>query len=159
MNEELWKTIDNFSNYEISTYGNIRNKTTGYKLNPNIKCGYSSLNIRNDDGYMKNFKIHRLVALCFIPNTENKYSVNHIDHNKLNNNLSNLEWATATEQNKHRRKPKKEIQELISSRSVWRINKDTNEKLEYYKTIKSAAQWIFDNNLTSIKEFNPFPEQ
>ena len=99
-------------------------------------------------------KIHRLVALTFITNPENKYSVNHIDYNKLNNNLSNLEWATATEQNKHKRKCKKEIQELVSSRPIWRIDKDTNKKLEYYKTIRFASQWVFDNNLTSVKVFN-----
>ena len=154
MSKELWNTIYNFSNYEISNYGNIINKTTKYTLNPSIKSGYLCLSLTNDDGDRKSIKIHRLVALSFIPNPENKYSVNHIDHNKLNNNLINLEWATSSEQNKHRRKPKKEIQELISSRAVWRIDKNTNEKLECYKTIRAAAQWIFDNNLTSVKEFN-----
>jgi hypothetical protein len=154
MNEELWKTLENFSNYEISSYGNLRNKTTNYKLNPRIKSGYLGTSLKTNDGNLKSMKIHRLVALSFIPNPENKYSVNHIDHNKLNNNLFNLEWATSNEQNKHRRKPKKEIQELISSRAVWRIDKNTNEKLDRYKTIRAAAQWIFDNNLTSVKEFN-----
>lgn len=154
MNEEVWKTIYNFPNYEISSFGNIRNKTTNYILKPNLKSGYYGVSIRNNEGKNICMKIHRLVALSFIPNPENKYTVNHKDHNKVNNNLSNLEWATTTEQNKHKRKPKKEVQELISSRAVWRIDKDTNEKLEYYKTIRFAAQWIFDNNLTSIKEFN-----
>lgn len=62
--------------------------------------------------------------------------------------------GTTTEQNRHKRKCKKEIQELVSSRAVWRIDKDTNKKLELYKTIKLASKWVFDNNLTSIKEFN-----
>jgi hypothetical protein len=154
MSEEVWKIIENFSNYEISSYGNLRNKTTKYILNPSIKSGYLCSSLRDDGGYNKSVKIHRLVALSFITNIENKQTVNHKDHNKLNNNLSNLEWATTSEQNKHKRKPKKEIQELISSRAVWRIDKDTNEKIEYYKTIRSAAQWIFDNNLTSVNEFN-----
>ena len=68
--------------------------------------------------------------------------------------MTNLEWATSTEQNKHKRIPKKEIQELVSSRPVWRIDKDTNEKLELYQTIKFASQWVFDNKLTSITDFN-----
>lgn len=154
MSEENWKILDNFSNYEISSFGNLRNKKTGYILKPCIKSGYLCTHLTNDDKKSKTMKIHRLVGLSFIPNPENKYTINHKDHNKLNNNLNNLEWSTATEQNKHKRKPKKEVQELISSRAVWRINKDTNEKLEYYKTIRTAAQWIFDNNLTSVKEFN-----
>ena len=154
MSEEVWKTINNFSNYEVSSYGNLRNKTTTYILKPSIKSGYLCVSLRNDDGVSKSMKMHRLVALCFIPNPFSKKTVNHKDHNKLNNNIANLEWATATEQNKHKRKPKREIQELVSSRAVWRINKNTNEKIEYYKTIRSAAQWVFDNNLTKVKEFN-----
>ena len=154
MSEEVWKTINNFSNYEISNHGNLRNKTNKYILNPSIKSGYLCTSLKNDNGDNKPMKIHRLVALTFIPNEKNKQTVNHIDHNKLNNKLNNLEWATTTEQNNHKRKCKKEIQELVSSRPVWRIDKNTNEKIEYYKTIRDASQWIFDNNLTSVKEFN-----
>jgi hypothetical protein len=154
MTDEVWKTLDNFSKYEISNFGNIKNKETQNILKLNLKSGYYSVSIKNDQNKRITAKVHRLVALCFIQNPLNKFTVNHKDHNRLNNRVDNLEWATATEQNKHRRKPKKEIQELISSRAVWRIDKDTNEKLEYYKTIKLAAQWIFDNKLTSVKEFN-----
>lgn len=154
MNQEIWKTINNFQNYEISNFGNLRNKITKYVLRASNKSGYLCLTIRNDDGYWKSVRIHRTVALHFIPNTENKQTVNHKDHNRLNNNVNNLEWATVTEQNNHKRKCKKEIQELVSSRPVWRIDKNTDKKIEYYKTIRAAAQWIFDNNLTSVKEFN-----
>jgi len=153
MSEEVWRILDNFSKYEISSFGNIRNKTSNNALTPNIKSGYCRVGLTNDVNKRISMKLHRLVALCFIPNPLNKETVNHKDHNKLNNNLSNIEWATTTEQNNHKQKCKKEIQELVSSRPVWRIDKDTNEKIEYYKTIRSAAQWIFDNNLTSVKEF------
>ena len=154
MNDKVWKTLDNFKNYEISSFGNIKNKITNRILKQGIKSGYLCISIPNNNGDKKSCKIHRLVALTFIPNPLNKETVNHKDHNKLNNNLSNLEWATTTEQNNHKRKCKKEILELVSSRPVWRIDKDTNKKLEYYKTITLAAKWIFDNNLTSVKECN-----
>jgi len=81
-------------------------------------------------------------------------SVNHINHKKLDNRVENLEWATITEQNRHKRKVPKEKQRLISSRKVWRIDKNTNKKLELYETIRDAAKWIFDNKLTSVKDFN-----
>ena len=154
MNEEIWKILNNFTKYEISSFGNVRNKKTKCILKPCIKSGYLCLSLTNDNNERKSVKIHRLVALTFILNPLNKETVNHIDHNKLNNCLSNLEWATTTEQNNHKRKCKKEIQELVSSRPIWRVDIVTDEKLERYKTIRSAAQWIFDNNLTRVKEFN-----
>ena len=154
MNNEVWKEINNFSEYEISNYGNIRNKNTQKILKKQTKSGYFTTSIIDNNGDRKSHKIHRLVALHFIPNPENKYTVNHINHNRLENNVNNLEWMTTTEQNNHKRKCKKEIKELVSSRAVWRIDKDTNEKLELYQTIKFASQWIFDNKLTSITDFN-----
>ena len=60
--------------------------------------GYFSVGIRR-----KTFMVHRLVALAFIPNPEQKPHVNHIDGNKLNNHVSNLEWCTAKENNLHAR--------------------------------------------------------
>jgi hypothetical protein len=154
MSDEIYKIINNFSNYEISNLGNLRNKKNKNILKPTIKNGYLGTSLTSDNGDRKPVKIHRLVALNFLLNPENKETVNHKDHNKLNNKLDNLEWATITEQNNHKRKCKKEIQELVSSRAVWRIDKDTNEKIELYQTIKFAAQWIFDNNLTNIIDFN-----
>ena len=154
MIEEEWKMVEGFSKYEISNLGNLRNKATKIFLKPSIKNGYYGTTIINDINKRFSKKMHRLVAIAFIPNPFNKDTVNHKDHDKLNNKLENLEWATTTEQNNHKRKCKKEIQEIVSSRAVWRINKENNEKIELYQTIKLAAKWIFDNNLTTIKVFN-----
>ena len=154
MNNEIWKEINNFSKYEISNYGNLKNKDTQKILQPSIKSGYLCISLTDNNGIRKAVTIHRLVALNFIPNVENKETVNHINHNRLDNNIKNLEWMTNTEQNNHKRKCKKEIQELVSSRAVWRIDKDTNKKLELYQPIRFASQWVFDNKLTSITDFN-----
>jgi len=114
MNTEIWKEINNFSKYEISNYGNLKNKDTQKILHPSIKSGYLCASLTDNNGIRKPVKIHRLVALNFIPNVENKETVNHINHNRLDNNIKNLEWMTTTEQNNHRRKCKKEIQELLN---------------------------------------------
>lgn len=67
------------------------------KLNAN-SSGY--LTIRSNK-LNKSFSVHRMIAECYIPNTDNKPHVNHIDGNRLNNHISNLEWVTRSENMKH----------------------------------------------------------
>jgi hypothetical protein len=152
--EERWEEILNFKKYEISTLGIIRKTGNKQILKPGIRSGYLRISLINDSNERKACTIHRLVALAFIPNINNKETVNHKDHNKLNNAVINLEWASTTEQNNHKRKCDKDKQELVSSRPIWRVDKTTGERIEMYRTIKFAAQWVFDNKLTNIKKFN-----
>ena len=65
------------------------------------KDGYCRINVKKADGSYTNLPIHRLVALAFIENPDNKPQVNHIDGNKLNNSVDNLEWCTPSENIKH----------------------------------------------------------
>jgi len=132
---EIWKKINfenlNFSNdYEISSFGNIRNFKTKriLKIN-NKKDGYSNITLNG-----KTFVLHRLVAIAFIDNPNNKPTVNHIDKNKHNNKLDNLEWATYSEQSLH---SKNEV--FNHNRSIWKIDMETNEKIKKYNTIKEAG--------------------
>ena len=101
---EIWKKIE-FGNgrYEISNYGRVKSFFGGIVkiLKPNLeKCGYFCIQLYYN-GKHRNFKIHRLVAEAFIPNSENKKTVNHIDGNKMNNFVDNLEWATYKENINH----------------------------------------------------------
>lgn len=106
MSVEFWKDVKGYESlYQISNLGNVKSlkRNTTYerilKQRKN-KDGYFYVKLCKE-GNITTKKIHRLVAENFIPNPENKYSVNHINGIKNDNRLENLEWATASEQANH----------------------------------------------------------
>ena len=97
---EIWHDIENYEGlYQISNKGRVKSLYNGSEriLRPVIdRYGYYKIMLYNDS-VRKIFSIHRLVAQAFIPNLYNKPQVNHLDENKKNNSVDNLEWATAKE--------------------------------------------------------------
>lgn len=93
-----WKLIEGFDGiYSVSNYGEVRNNKTGRLMKPRKnEKGYLHIGLTTN-GKQKNMRVHRLVAQAFIPNSENKLQVNHIDFNRENNCVSNLEWVTNQE--------------------------------------------------------------
>lgn len=111
MENEIWKPVTNYENYyEVSNFGNVKS------VNRHVKCKGNSLlflqgklmnYVISNTGYKrvtlckehkgKQFFTHRLVALAFIDNIDLKPQVNHKDGDKLNNQVSNLEWCTQSE--------------------------------------------------------------
>lgn len=111
---EIWLNIDGYNGiYQVSNAGQVRSIYNGKikLLKPYHKHKvYMTVNLWKDRGY-KTYTIHRLVAISFIPNPNNHPVVNHIDGNKINNHVSNLEWCThgdnLTHAYKNNLKPKK----------------------------------------------------
>lgn len=111
---ELWKDIVGFEGlYEVSSLGRVRSLArmvaccNGYrKVTPKIKStfinkkGYLRVQLFKDTK-KKNVRVHRAVAMAFIPNPENKEEVNHKNFDKTDNSIQNLEWVTSDENLDH----------------------------------------------------------
>jgi hypothetical protein len=94
---EEFREIENFDNYEVSNFGNVRNKTTKKLLKKRTdKYGYYKVDLRQNSK-RSTLSIHRLVAITFIDNPDDKPLVDHIDNNKMDNNVRNLRWCTSKE--------------------------------------------------------------
>ncbi len=96
----MWKKIDRNPNYSINEKGEVRNDKTNQIKSPfvNKKNKYLIVDLY-EDNKSKKVPIHRLVAEAFISNPKNKPTVDHIDGNRQNNAISNLRWATYSENN------------------------------------------------------------
>lgn len=133
-NEKFIKLKD-YSNYSVSNLGTVKNNTTNKLLKPKINNGYYIVSIKNNNKYT-NVYIHRLVAITFLDNNENKLTVNHKNHNKLDNKIENLEWATMNEQNIHKRK-----RENTPGRKVLQYDLDMNF-IKSFNTVREAGKSI-----------------
>ena len=98
---EIWKDIENYSGYyQISSYGRVRNVKTGNILTGDINnIGYKRVCLYKNGKPHQKF-VHRLIAEAFIPPFTGQ-QVNHIDGDKLNNSVENLEWCTGSENMQH----------------------------------------------------------
>lgn len=120
--------------YQISEEGYIKSKyghlTNGW-LHSDL--GYRKAKLYKDKKH-KSYFLHRLVAIAFIPNPENKPCVNHIDSDPRNNNASNLEWCTQSENVQHASRSGR-----LNDKGVTVLNTATGET---FKSIKYAAESI-----------------
>lgn len=99
-NSERWKPIIGYEDfYWISDTGKVWSVRSNRCLKPILtKAGYLRVHL-SVDGVVQGYAVHRLVAIAFVPNTEDKPTVNHLNEIKTDNRAKNLEWATTLEQN------------------------------------------------------------
>ena len=103
LNVEVFRSIENYDNYAVSSFGRVKNVRTGIILKArNDKDGYLRVNLY-EDAIRKTHQVHRLVANALIDNPDDKLCVDHIDNNRTNNYISNLRFATNKENSQNRK--------------------------------------------------------
>lgn len=138
--QEIWKPVNNYDGYyEVSNLGKIRNTKTGHILKPSVnEFGYEYVTLFKGKS-KSHLRVHRILAMAFIDNPHGKTQINHIDHNKRNNSLDNLEWVTPLENVEHEIKNNKTRTSQLRSNNYYRrgkiqltllITPEMNEKLK-----------------------------
>lgn len=158
---ESWKEYDaegliEKRSFLISKDGLVKKLYTGqnkYKiLEGAINNGYRAIWVTKTDGKRTARYVHKMIAETFLPNTENKQYVIHVDHNKLNNSISNLKWATLEEWKEHN----KFLFRMMKGRS--RLDNIPNSKLSESQVIRLKKKLFNPNRKVKIatlaKQFN-----
>lgn len=148
MDEKDWREIKGYEGlYWVNQYGDVKNKD-GLLLKQAINTsGYKYVRLCKYKRQYKWFFIHRLVAMSFLENPENKPDVNHKDGDKFNNHVSNLEWVTKRENHLHR------VYTLNKTNSKWKPKTITCvETGKKFKSVAEATKYCGLKSLSSISQ-------
>ena len=141
---ERWCEIKGYEGkYEVSDMGNIRIAKSHIPIKLQASwAGYIRVSLWKN-GNQKKYSVHRLVAEAFIPNPKGKPQVNHIDENKANNNVSNLQWVTNLENMRHGTCRERQILHQLNRKDLSRpvgCYDDYGNLLKVYPSRKEASR-------------------
>jgi hypothetical protein len=153
---EEFRKIEGYKNYSISNLGNVRNDKTNRILKAGNNKGYKLCVLNR-----KTLSVHRLVAIAFIPNPDNKQQIDHIDNNRSNNNVNNLRWSTSQENQCNKGISNKNTSGYkgvyyVKDRKKWRAEISINGKSTFigiYETSEDAVIARYKEALKIHKDF------
>lgn len=136
-----WKPIPGYEDhYLVSESGEVWSVRSERKLSlKREKSGYLRVNL-SVCGASKTFAVHRLVAMAFIPNPEGKPTVNHINENKGDNRVENLEWATIKEQNAHGTRTQRAVANTDWAARTAKMDYSAIARKHNYKSMNDAQK-------------------
>lgn len=139
--DDKWKDIEGYDGaYKINRYGvviSFRQYKQGKRITQSVnKCGYVTVSLYKE-GKLKTYTKHRLLAKAFVSNPYNHPCVNHIDENKQNNHISNLEWCTHKYNTNHGTSIAR--RSATQSTEVMGVNIETGERL-HFKSLSEAGK-------------------
>ena len=153
MNNEIFKTITGFNNYKISNLGNVKNLLTNKMLKSAVNVyGYLFVSLYNN-GKTQQKRIHRLLGETFIENPLNKPFIDHIDHNRLNNNINNLRWADEKENSRNSTKRKNSSSKY---RGVYYDNEKKRYRVKIYVNNRQEQIGYFNDENEAGEAYNKF---
>lgn len=126
----MWKTFPNLTRFEVSDKGEVRNRETGKLLKQfTNKKGYKVIATKIGGRKGKNvcYRVHRMVAETYLDNQENFPVVNHLDGDKTNNSVDNLEWCSHSRNLKHSYDTK--LREPTCQKDVQTLTEDQVQRL------------------------------
>jgi hypothetical protein len=142
----MWKDISDYPNYMVNESGEIYSKVRKKLLKQQVtKFGYARVGLYKNNT-MKLFAVHRIVAQAFIPNPNNLPQINHINENKLDNRVENLEWCTPSyninhgSRNKIVSKKLTEYKNVTVAKHVQQINKDTGDIVKTWTSTREIER-------------------
>ena len=143
-NNEIWKPIKGFEKlYEVSNLGRIRNTRGKVMKTYTINSGYECLKF-TVNGKRTSHLVHRLVANAFItkPKVDYKLEVNHIDEDKYNNKVDNLEWVSSSENKQHSMKSGRYDKIFTAKNTLGKKHKSNVSKYHNVGYDKNRNKWV-----------------
>ena len=147
---EIWKEIEGYPDYEVSSCGRVRNKNTNRVLSQEISSvGYPTIRIFNAERKRKHLNVHILVARAFLDNPSE--CVNHKDGVKTNNNVENLEWCTYAYNNQHAYNKHLKKARVLTSEEAKRMRANVDNSWNFRPVIDIMTQKIY-KSIQATKE-------